>query len=151
MEKLTNDIYEAIKQNLSGQVSDTLQRVLAEYKSLKEEIENYKSNIENLKTQYYNLDISHNELLVLKNTKTELDKREKELVIRENKIELVEKDKKCSEEKVGLIKECFNIVFRNTEIRRNKMGNIPLINKCPDGSEYATTIPTDIIETEKKE
>ena len=153
---LDQEIKAAIDKSLPGQVGHRLNEILTDYEEKKKEIE--KLNIQNENKQktidQYQKKIKEYEDLYLyegniKKRETEVKKRENDL-----QIELLRKDVDCADQKIQLMQENFNTVFRNVDIVRNKLGRMPLQirDRNQDGSTFTsvTTEESQINETKTK-
>jgi hypothetical protein len=113
------------------------------FKKYIEEAEETKKKFEALSTEVLKLNKELSELRDLKTLKLNKEAIEKDkldLIFEKKKFEievkLKDKDVECATSKVALIQQMVDSVFRNTEIRRNVFGTVPVITKNYDGTQY---------------
>jgi hypothetical protein len=58
---------------------------------------------------------------------------------------------KAAEDKVTLVSSITNSIFRNIDVRRNIFGELPVINRNPDGSQWTSKESTNVMEDEHRD
>jgi len=152
-EVLQQEINQAIEKNLPTQVGTVLKQTLEDYEKLKDSYAILKTNYDTLlaeaKAEHAKLAEAGN----LSDRETAVGQREDEITKRERNLDktLLQKDKDCADAQVILMRENFNTVFRNVDIVRNKVGQLPFKEHYPDGQAYTRTETVDMTETESKD
>ncbi len=152
---LLTEVRDSIEKALPAMQANAFRKYIEEVEKRKKD---YQELVDDQKKLTDKCDAMNKELIVLRDLKLEagIIKREKEELDLNKKRFEIEKQLQMAtaihaEEKVTLVSSLFHDVFRNIDIRRNVLGSIPVINKCPDGNQYVTHENSDTTETETKE
>jgi regulator of replication initiation timing len=150
---LTKEVEEAIKKNLSSEVAGVLKNFIAEAESNKYEIVQYKKQLDSKKEETARLYTEKGNLqLELESLTKELDefkKREEITANAELRIVHAGFEAQKAQAVAETYKECFGIVFRNTQVKRTVTGveNLPTSITQPGGYSTSSSIPMKLDKT----
>jgi hypothetical protein len=152
---LLNEVRQSIEKSLPAIQVDVFRRYVDEAEKAKKD---YEELVKDHKILIDNHERDTKELNILKYLNLEADRIKKEredLELNKKRFE-IEKQLQTvavtnANEKVTLVSGLFHDVFRNIEVRRNILGDVPVITKYQNGDQFTSRESSNTFETESKE
>lgn len=118
MSNIEQQIKDAIEKDLPAQVGTVLKERLAKIEELEDKVEQQKKELKGVREDLKVAEKQLSNHVSIDTRQQSLNDREKEVQKRELKQDLIEAEKTAESQKVQLVKEMFDTVFRNSTVRK---------------------------------
>ena len=154
-ETLVSEVKSSIEKALPSMQVDVFRRHVEEHDKLRKDYDKLKTDYDTLKADHVkcSAELSTLRALNLEAEKIKMERATLELDKTRFDVtkQLKDADVKIAEAKAATVFTIVDSVFRNTHVRSRIFGDVPVINKDPNGNQWTSTQKTELDQTSTQE